>query len=232
MGHLRYHHPRRISVAVSLVILIALSLGLLPRLLVRDAYGSCTLGQFAIVSGNESTDFHVKGAKMDIWVNNFGAQCQSWRGAAVAKNNCNLAEVGWINKEQYGNDNIPFRTIAYQPNCAVSTLYHPNMPLSEDVMHEFKVHDNNGDSYWSFAVDGNALGDRFNNSFINGWALGTSERDNNGDSLWAKFRNMQMCTNAGSCWFDFGNLARNNDNATDYTFCWLSTKSFDVKQAC
>lgn len=151
--------PRRpLVVILILVTLASLSLVLVPRQLIPSASAVCSVGNYSIVSGRENVDAHLKGSKANIFVNSFdSAQCKSWRATAIIKNNCNLAETGWISRDGHGYSVAPFKTWYVAANCAYHHDEFWNQPLSLGVNHEFKVHDNNGDQWWSFAVDGSAL---------------------------------------------------------------------------
>jgi hypothetical protein len=93
------------------------------------------------------------------------------------------------------------------------------------------VHDQNHDHQWSFAYNGNAMG----NEFVNmdwGTPLDEAERRCTSDSLRANFKTLENigCTNCG--WQPYSSLKMWVDQASDFNFCKISNTEFWVKATC
>lgn len=100
-------------------------------------------------------------------------------------------------------------------------------------MHEFKTHDQNGDKYWSFAYDGNPLGNEYVN-MTSGMTVSESERGCTTDSLWAHDSGLSKLNAVNGSWQPYGALSQYIDTPTqnNYDFCRVSNTEYYVKQTC
>lgn len=139
------------------------------------------------------------------------------------------AEVGWF----WDPSDAPLpRAYKTWVNAGVATAVSSTQNIANlNVLHNLKVHDQNRDHQWSFAWDGNALGNQFVN-FDWGTPVDESERCNHADSLYARFTKLRQigCANCG--WVAYSGLVKWVDNASDYSFCKISSTNFWVKQVC
>jgi hypothetical protein len=192
---------------------------------------SCTIqhGTKTAVGGKENNNLRL-GNQGDIWVNNFGTnQHHTWRMVWIRFNSSFNAEAGWGIDSQTNQGAHPFKSWVQNGVFQNTTLTGVN--LTKDAFHTFKVHDQNHDHNWSFAYDGNAMG----NEFVNmdwGTPIDESERDCGNDSHWSHHKNLKNigCTNCG--WQPYTTLQQYIDTASDYSYCQISTTEFQVKQSC
>jgi hypothetical protein len=204
--------------------------GLVPQRWLPIASAACS-GSIVkdAVGGNENTSNH-RGTKANILVNDFSShQYQTWRQVAVVENSNNFAEAGWSWIEGYGQYAFPMKI--WVDNGVKSWVYFNQISLARGFRHEFKVHDSDGNWYWSFAYNGNEMGNEFV-SFSNGTSLSESERWCTSDVLFAEFRELQKCQGQGCGWTDYGGLSQYINTTTDYRFCWKSKTAYDVRGQC
>lgn len=223
----------RMFKALPAVALVAFSIGFASIGLsgVSKANPDCSDGtkSHQAVGGRENTSSTLRGNRNNVWVNSFGSgQFQSWRAVAIIQSSNNFAETGWITWP--GFQAHPYRTW-----MANGVLDDDNIEwginLALDQFHEFKIHDSNGDQSWSFAYDGNALGQK-TLPLVWGQAVSESERGCTADSLFAHFKEMNKCSGINCSWVNFGGLTQYIDNASGYSFCWRSATHFDVQASC
>ncbi|MGH2752744.1 MAG: hypothetical protein ACRDK3_18025 [Actinomycetota bacterium] len=102
--------------------------------------------------------------------------------------------------------------------------------------HDFKVHDSDNNGFWSFAYDGNPMGnEQPNPNLENGTPVGSAERHCNQDSMFAEFRSLEKCHGEGCGWTDFNDLSlwKDTDSGVDdYDFCKINDRAFDVRNTC
>lgn len=170
------------------------------------------------------------GNRARILVNNFAsAQYMSWRMVWILKSSNNNAETGWQVQEALGNqDAHPFKTWVTD---GVKDSYTASVSLTKGQLHEFKVHDQNGDKNWSFAYDGNPLGNHYVN-MSSGTPISESERNCTSDSLYARVTSLSKINSVNGSWTPYGSLSQYVDTATDYNFCRVSNTEFYVKKTC
>ena len=216
--------------ALALALMLAPILGLAPREAVPTASAHCNGNVVkGAVGGKENTNYH-RGTSANILVNNFTThQYQTWRMAAVVENSNNYAEAGWSQIEAYGSNAFPMKV--WVDNGVKDWQYFTGVSLSRGVRHEFKTHDSDGNWYWSFAYNGNSMGNEYV-SFSNGVSVTESERWCTTDVLFAEFRSLQRCHGASCGWTNYQSLVEYINNTNDYKFCKLSTTSYDVKGQC
>ena len=185
---------------------------------------------FDRIGGYENSALR-RGTRADIYVNNFQQnQYDSWRQVSILLNSNNWAEAGWFST--LGGTPHPFKS---WKNGGVFGEQHLSANLSTDMSHEFKVHDANGNRHWSFAYDGNAMGDEFVD-FNVGESISQAERNCTSDSLFANFRNLDRITCVGCTWtnyqslYQYVNSTPGSGNA--YEFCRLSNTGYNVRQSC
>ena len=75
----------------------------------------------------------------------------------------------------------PFKT--WHSNTQVGSDTFENVNISRGNLHDFKVHDSNGNNYWSFAWDGNALGNQNLAALDSGIPIAASEAQCTADSI-------------------------------------------------
>jgi hypothetical protein len=182
------------------------------------------------IGGYDSSYSSYRGAKGDLYVNSFGSSHQYHvaRNVVIWQNSNNFAEAGWVILESINQLMHPYKT--WVNDGVVRTTY-----LSADfgggTNHTFKVHDENGDRYWSFAYDGNAMGNEYAN-FPYGNAVSETERWCTSDSLWAHAYNLQNLTYINGSWANWAANSKWADTASDYDFCWMSKTEYYAKQTC
>jgi hypothetical protein len=216
---------------VGAMMTLAVGLVVIPG---QVAYAACTphASPNDAVGGKESSQVRL-GAKADVLVNAFGQdQTNTWRSVTVWQDDMFSAEVGWFVKSSYDQYPHPYQTRVN--NGITRTVDRADLSvLPQGILHTFKVHDQNHDHQWSFAYDGNALGN-LRVDFDWGRPLFEAERKCADDSLYAQFRTLQQvgCTNCG--WSPLTSLSMwvQNPISNFYYFCLISTTSFDVKQVC
>jgi hypothetical protein len=139
-------------------------------------------------------------------------------------------EVGWYSDTIDDRIAHPYSTTV---NSGVASTIERDdlniLPLGQ--LHWFKVHDANGDRAWSFAYDGNPLGNR-HVSMNQGTPVDQSERCNTSDSLSANFDDLQELACELCGWQPYGEVLQWTDRAADYRFCWVSDTHFRVKPVC
>jgi hypothetical protein len=180
--------------------------------------------------------FPTKGARADIYVNNFDQyQWQTWRSLAVMQNPSNYAEVGWETSDYSNSDQKahPYKT--KNNEGTQQTVRFQTYDISpRDSLHTFRVRDTNDDNHYTSSVDGTALGIDWWVSLdaSNSNAITEAERNCTADSLWAQVRNLQFYNNDGNpvSWHD----KQSNSHAPfgPYQYCFVSDDAFDVKQNC
>lgn len=182
------------------------------------------------VSGYEHSAFR-RGTRADVYVNNFGQNpYDSWRAVGIFLNSNNFVETGWF---QTQNDNTPHPYKTWKSGGVIDSVDFYGIDLNDDAFHEFKAHDQNGDRHWSFAADGNPLGNEFAD-FSLGDSRSSSERSCTSDSLYANFRQLNRISCVGCSWLPYESLYQYKDTpmTNDYDFCRLSNTSFDVGINC
>jgi hypothetical protein len=193
------------------------------------AFGGCGANHPA-VGGNES--FSRIGNRASVLVNDMTQDHShnTWRSVLVWQNNNYSAEVGWYSDTSDDSADHPYKT--WVSDGIPHTQSFGNVVISpEGEQHTFKVHDQNGDQQWSFAWDGNALGNQ-SVSMTEGLPLNESERCNNSDNLWAIFKDLQRLACEQCGWQDYSNLSKFVNNTSDFKFCKNSATDFRVKQSC
>lgn len=181
------------------------------------------------VGGNESSNTRL-GDQANVLVNNFSSnQYESWRAVAILKNSSNFAEAGWFTDESVDQGHHPYKT--WVTDGVPHEVDFNTVNLSGGANHNFKVHDQNHDHYWSFAYDGNPMG----NEFVNmdwGTPITESERRCTTDSLYAHFLNLKTipCTNCA--WQSYQSLSQYINTTSDYKFCKVSNTEYWVKKTC
>jgi hypothetical protein len=169
----------------------------------------------------------LRGIRGTIKVNDFsGPQWRSIRSVNIFKSSNNYAELGWhAEGTQYVVNKVFTRDGVY---------YHQHIArasLTPGTYHSFKVHDANGDRRWSFAYDGDALGDESVPNMGKGLAFTLSEVHCELDSAWAHFKDLDDCTNSGCPWNHFGGLAKLLDENPDYNFDKVDNSEHYVRRA-
>jgi hypothetical protein len=151
------------------------------------AYAACTphASPNDAVGGKESSTLRL-GAKADVLVNAFGQnQTNTWRSITVWQNDNFSAEVGWFVKSSYNQYAHPYQTRVN--NAITYTVDRPDITIQpQGILHTFKVHDQNHNHQWSFAYDGNPLGN-LRVDFDWGRPLFEAERNCADDSLTRSF---------------------------------------------
>lgn len=181
------------------------------------------------VGGKESSSSRL-GDYADVLVNGFSSnQFRSWRSVAIVKNINNFAEVGWVTDELFGQGHYPYKSWVTDGVANSSVSLSAN--LSTGVTHNFKVHDQNHDNYWSFAYDGNPMGNEYVN-MDSGQPRTESERDCSTDSLRAHFVNLKQIGCANCAWSPYSDLSQYVNNTSDFKFCKISVTEYWVKNPC
>jgi hypothetical protein len=148
---------------------------------------------------------------------------------AIIQDGLNLIEVGWFREEAEDNQAHPYKTRV--ENGVSTTWKSVQIDLSTNAFHEFKVHDANADNLWSFAYDGNPLGNEFSSVDL-GTPVTESERRCTNDSLFAHLRYLKVLKITGGTWEQYLSLFQYMDSAPDYRFCRISTTEYKVRQTC
>jgi hypothetical protein len=194
------------------------------------AFGGCSINPHDAVGGREPNTTTRLGNKANVLVNNFTQQQQNtFRSVTIWQSNSFSAEVGW-----FVNPSVTPLPRAYKTWVNDGFGFTVNgtqniFPLGE--AHEFKVHDQNHDRMWSFAWDGNALGNQTVN-FDWGFPLDQSERCNTPDNLFAHFSSLQRITAPNASWTNYSDVVQYIDNTSAFAFCRASATDFSVKAAC
>lgn len=210
--------------------IVMVAAGTLATTLARPAMASCSGTNIHYgVGGVDNTSTLFRGTKADIYVNNFSThQYKVARNLSVYQNSNNFAEVGWAVVDSVDQNKHPYKTWV---SDGVDKTVIASASLPGDSAVSFKVHDDNDDKYWSFAWNGNALGNQYANFHL-GRSRAQSERWCTSDSAWGHHFNLQHLVYINGSWDDFGGLSQDVAGDPDYNFCWTSKTEFYVKQTC
>lgn len=170
------------------------------------------------------------GVKGNIYVNDFGAaQHRSVRSVYIFFNTNNFAEVGW----HVGHEVFPTELVVnkvWVSNGAPDHEHFTSPTLDPNTTHEWKIHDENVNRSWSFAYDGNPLGNQF--ILMDYGRPGTlTEVHCKKDSAWAHFTSLKDCLTA-CIWQPFAQLSQVEDENPNYCFQKISNSEHYVKQVC
>jgi hypothetical protein len=152
-----------------------------------------------------------------------------WRSVTILQNGNYSAEVGWYSDTDQNRLAHPYKT--WVNNGIPHTDTDPSNILPLDDLHWFKVHDQNRDRDWSFAWEGNALGNE-HVAMSSATPVDQAERCNNSDTLWSHFTELQSLACESCGWDPYNDVKKWVDNTADYRFCRIDSDTFRVKQVC
>jgi hypothetical protein len=195
------------------------------------ARGACSVNPHDAVGGREPSTTTRLGNRADVLVNNFTqGQDNTWRSVTVWQSPNFSAEVGWFVNPLVSPLPLPYKT--WVNNGVDATVNGSQNITLVGSLHTFKVHDQNHDHEWSFAWDGNPLGNE-HVAFDWGFPLDESERCTDpGDNLYARFTNLQQlgCTNCS--WNVYTDVVKYVNNTSDFKFCKVAADEFTIKAVC
>lgn len=186
------------------------------------------------VGGNENA---VGGAtrlgdRANVLVNNFSSnQHEVWRAVALLQNGNNFLEAGWVLTVPLFSDQRqrPYKTWVNLGVAQEEIIV--NVWFTSGTFHEFKVHDQNQDQSWSFAFDGNAMGNE-SMSMTAGLPITESERRCTDDSLKADIKNLDKINCENCSWINYEDVERYINTTNNWKFCKRSDTRYEVLQNC
>jgi hypothetical protein len=161
-------------------------------------------------------------------VNDFtNSQCQPIRSIYVLRNALNGIEVGWRLPEVSGGVRRVFWvTVENGVYAFHNTSYTPAAGTDKD----FKLENVNNDYKWSIRYQGDFIENpqiTFHTGLV---AQGASERDYQGDNLYAHFQAMQVCENACGNYKNPANQVKTVDvNSGTWKWCKVDNREFYVR---
>ena len=172
------------------------------------------------------------GDRADVLVNDFASnQHRVWRAVGLIKDPNNFLEAGWVLRvDIFGNQSKhPYKT--WRDLGVTREEIIGNVTFAAGTTHEFKVHDQNGDQQWSFAYDGNAMGNE-PMAMTQGLPVTESERRCTTNSLKADFTHLNKINCVNCSWTAYDDLQKYINTTTDWKFCRRSATRYEVLKTC